>query len=396
MTYYRKFLAVAFFALLSLPTFADEVNFINDNVRTALDRAAAEGKLVFIDFWADYCSPCKLMEKYTFTDPSVIERMNGSYVPVRINIETFDGYDLKAQYNVKLLPTIIVLNSKGKQVARFEESMSGSKLTEILARYDTKKNRKKFAKPTPAPVKNGFAPDFDIVAKPNLKSTALPTKPVEKPAPIAATPAVAAPRPVTSEAAAVAPNKPAVTFRPPVFGAAPPPNNNATKPAKPADVPTNYNTVANNRAVTKVEKPANINAVATNRSVTKVEKPASFGAPSTAPTIAAANTAARAVGVKNTVATTTSKSSATSITTGDFTIQVGNYGLKENADRMTKTMKTQLEGKQKVFLLTGGSEALTTHRVLVGGFKSHQEAMEFKKKNQISGFVQNFKAFIRK
>ena len=168
-TYCRRLLTIAFFALLSLPTFAEEVNFINDNVRAAIDRAAVEGKLVFLDFWADYCSPCKLMEKYTFTDPSVIERMNGSYVPVRINIETFDGYDLKAQYNVKLLPTIIVLNSKGKQVARFEESMSGSKLSAILAQYDTKKNRKKFAKPEPEPVKAGFAPDFDIVAKPSIK-----------------------------------------------------------------------------------------------------------------------------------------------------------------------------------------------------------------------------------
>jgi thioredoxin-related protein len=388
--YCRRLLTVAFFALLSLPTFAEEVNFINDNVRAAIDRAAVEGKLVFLDFWADYCSPCKLMEKYTFTDPSVIERMNGSYVPVRINIETFDGYDLKAQYNVKLLPTIIVLNSKGKQVARFEESMSGSKLSAILAQYDTKKNRKKFAKPAPEPVKEGFSPDFDIVAKPSIKSTTLPTKPVEKPALVAA-PVVVAPRPINSNVAPTVPNNTTKsTFKPPVFGASPPSpatNNSATKPE---DIPTTYNSVAVNRSVTKVEKPTDFNATTTtaaNRAVTKVEKPANFNTPTT--------TNARAIAVNNTTTTETKKASVTSITAGYFTIQVGNFVQKENADRVSKTMKTQFDGKQKVFLLSGGSETLTTHRVMVGGFKTHKDATAFKKKNQINGFVQNYSSYIK-
>jgi thioredoxin-related protein len=370
-TYYRRFLALAFFALLTLPSFAEEVNFINDNVRTAIDRAAAEGKLVFLDFWADYCSPCKLMEKYTFTDPSVIQRMNGSYVPVRINIETFDGYDLKAQYNVKLLPTIIVLNSKGKQVARFEESMSGSKLYEILAKYDVKKNRKKFAKPEAEPAKTGFSQDFDIVAKPNVSSVGFPAKSVDKNALIAA-PSVAAPALVNSNSAPSAPsnvenstNK--IVFRPPpVFGLA---------PAKPA---TNGNTA---------DVPSNYNKVATNRSVTKVEKPTNFNAPNTAPN--------RAIAVNNTTSTTSKRASLTSITAGYFTIQVGNFAMKENADRASKVMKAQMAGKQKVFLLSGGSESLITHRVMVGGFKTHKEASEFKTKNQIEGFVQNYASYIK-
>ena len=389
-TYCRRLLTIAFFALLSLPTFAEEVNFINDNVRAAIDRAAAEGKLVFLDFWADYCSPCKLMEKYTFTDPSVIERMNGSYVPVRINIETFDGYDLKAQYNVKLLPTIIVLNSKGKQVARFEESMSGSKLSAILAQYDTKKNRKKFAKPAPESVKAGFAPDFDIVAKPSIKSNTLPTKPVEKPVLVAA-PIIVASRPNNSNIAATVPNNTAKsTFKPPVFGASPPLSATSNSTAKPEDIPTNYNSVASNRSVTKVEKPTDFNATTTttaNRAVTKVEKPANFNVRTA--------TNARVLAVNNTATAETKKVSVTSITAGYFTIQVGNFVQKENADRVSKTMKTQFDGKQKVFLLSGGSETLTTHRVMVGGFKTHKDATEFKKRNQINGFVQNYSSYIK-
>ena len=379
-TYYRRFVAVALFALFTLPTFAEEVNFIRDNVRVAIDRAAAEGKLVFIDFWADYCSPCKLMEKYTFTDPSVIDKMNSSYVPVRINIETFDGYDLKAQYNVKLLPTIIVLNSKGKLVARFEESMSGSKLLAVLAKYDTKKNRAIFEKPKESPVKEGFSPDFDIVAKPNAhtRPTPLPVKVTEKPMATPAPVTTATPRSMPKENTNIAANnavKPATnpTFKAPVYGRTAPTNattsNNmpSVKPTKVADVPTGYNNVATPR-----------------RAVSTVEK-----------TTAAAENTTTSTTTNSTIKRTNTAMETAVFTKGNFTIQVGNFASKDNASRMSGVMKIQVEGKQKVFLISGGTTESTTHRVMVGGFKTHKEATEFKKKNQINGFVQSFAAFMK-
>ena len=81
------------------------------------------------------------MEEYTYTNQSVIERMNGNYVPVKVNIQSFDGFDLKNQYKVTVLPTIIVLDSKGRQVARYEESMSASKLSEVLDKHNLPQNR---------------------------------------------------------------------------------------------------------------------------------------------------------------------------------------------------------------------------------------------------------------
>jgi thiol-disulfide isomerase/thioredoxin len=372
-TYYRRFVLLGLFALLTFPTFAEEVNFIKDNVRVAIDRAAAEGKLVFLDFWADYCSPCQLMEKYTFTDPSVISRMNGSYVPVRINIETFDGYDLKAQYGVKLLPTIIVLNSKGQQVARFEESMSATKLNEVLAKYDTKKNRTKIEKPKENAPNPNFSPDFETVSKPNVnakptvKPADLPSKPVEKPALAATNPAVA-PRPTMKENTSVATNnatKPTEKpiFKAPVYGTAAPtnPTRNAPtiKPTRVVDAPKEYSN-------------------ATVRKPVVVEKPVAV-----APREATAPTKGNA------------KESTERFTKGTFTIQVGNFINKDNAVRVSGTMKVQMDGKQKVFLLSGGPVNATTHRVMVGGFKTHKEATEFKKQNQIEGFVQNYATFIK-
>ncbi len=141
MTKRIRFVATLVCLSLSLHTFAEELTFINDDLRTGMNRAAGEGKLIFLEFWANYCTPCKVMEEYTYTNPSVIERMNGNYVPVKVNIQSFDGFDLKNQYKVTVLPTIIVLDSKGRQVARYEESMSASQLSTVLDKHNVPKNR---------------------------------------------------------------------------------------------------------------------------------------------------------------------------------------------------------------------------------------------------------------
>ncbi|GGF45486.1 hypothetical protein GCM10011339_37470 [Echinicola rosea] len=56
-------------------------------------------KKVFIDFYTDWCTYCKKMDKMVFTNPEVIALLNREYYPVRMNAETrdtihFDGLTL--------------------------------------------------------------------------------------------------------------------------------------------------------------------------------------------------------------------------------------------------------------------------------------------------------------
>lgn len=141
MLHKLRFIATLACLSLSFSVFAEEINFINDDLRAGINRAAGEGKLVFLEFWASYCTPCKMMEEYTFTNTSVIERMTNNYVPVKVNIQSFDGFDLKNQYKITVLPTIIILDSKGRQLGRYEETMSPSKLNSVLDKYNVPQNR---------------------------------------------------------------------------------------------------------------------------------------------------------------------------------------------------------------------------------------------------------------
>jgi cell division septation protein DedD len=151
-----RFVATLVCLSLSFSIFAEEgLIFINNDLRAGLNRAASEGKLIFLEFHANYCTPCKMMEEYTFTNATVVQRMNSGYIPVKIDIQTFDGFDLKSQYKVKVLPTILILDSKGHLVARYEETMAPTQLNSVLDKHNLPKNRTRVA-PTPVAYTNNI------------------------------------------------------------------------------------------------------------------------------------------------------------------------------------------------------------------------------------------------
>lgn len=127
-----------------------ELNFIEGNLKEAKQRASEEGRLTFVEFYADWCTPCKMMERNVLNDDKISSFLDDNYVPVRINVDDFDGYAWKQHYNVSPLPTIIIFNSKGKIVERISEAVSVSRLYKVLEKHNTAKNKvaKKTAKRT--------------------------------------------------------------------------------------------------------------------------------------------------------------------------------------------------------------------------------------------------------
>lgn len=136
-----------FFLLLTLPLFlgssstSTKVNFYKGNLTKAKERAAQEGKLYFVDFMARWCMPCRWMDETTFSDARVARYISDHYIPVKVDIDDFDGYAYKQMYDIKLLPSIMIFNAKGEVVAKYEESLPPSKLLKILAKYNTPENR---------------------------------------------------------------------------------------------------------------------------------------------------------------------------------------------------------------------------------------------------------------
>ena len=54
------------------------------------DSLSAKPKKVFIDFYTDWCTYCRKMDKAVFTKPEVVKMLNESYYAVKMNAESMD------------------------------------------------------------------------------------------------------------------------------------------------------------------------------------------------------------------------------------------------------------------------------------------------------------------
>jgi uncharacterized protein YyaL (SSP411 family) len=78
----------------------------------ALARAAAEGKLIFLDISATWCHWCHVLDRTSLSDPRVVRMLNEDYIPVRV--DTDRRPDINDRYNQGGWPTTAVLLPDGQ------------------------------------------------------------------------------------------------------------------------------------------------------------------------------------------------------------------------------------------------------------------------------------------
>lgn len=103
--------------LASAPAFSVEQEIAwTEDYDAAVRRAASANCVLLLHFYGDYCPPCKLLDKKTFHDPSLVAAINENVVAVKINAEK--RKDLATKYNVNRWPTDVYLYSNGDELYR--------------------------------------------------------------------------------------------------------------------------------------------------------------------------------------------------------------------------------------------------------------------------------------
>ncbi len=81
----------------------------------AQEKAQAENKSIFIDFYATWCGPCKYMEDDVFTNTEVGAYFNANFISLRIDAEK-EELALVESINLEAYPTLVFFDAKGNQM----------------------------------------------------------------------------------------------------------------------------------------------------------------------------------------------------------------------------------------------------------------------------------------
>lgn len=94
------------------------IEFFDGTYTEALERAKKENKHVFLDVYATWCGPCKMLKKQTFKDEEVGNYYNKNFINIAIDGETEEGRKLMSLYNINSYPTLLIVDSEGKVKTR--------------------------------------------------------------------------------------------------------------------------------------------------------------------------------------------------------------------------------------------------------------------------------------
>lgn len=115
---------------------------IEETWYTDYDQAVADAKKqdkkLLLDFWAPYCSLCKLIANTTLKDPAVVKALQADYIVVSINgndadLEPFKT--LKEQYTIKGFPNLLLVDPQdGKLLHRWQGEIEDEEITHVVAK----------------------------------------------------------------------------------------------------------------------------------------------------------------------------------------------------------------------------------------------------------------------
>lgn len=115
-----------------------QVRFETKTTDAVREMAVRSGKLVFIDLYADWCPPCRMMERDVFSRSDVGEFMERYFVAAKYNTDKTTGRELLKKYGNGSIPLYLIFDTEGDLLGRIQGAADAGtfldNLRQILAR----------------------------------------------------------------------------------------------------------------------------------------------------------------------------------------------------------------------------------------------------------------------
>jgi thiol:disulfide interchange protein len=97
-----------------------QVKFETKSTDAVREMAIKEGKLVFIDLYASWCPPCRMMERQVFSRKDVGQFMSERFVAAKYDTDEKTGRELMNRYGNGAIPLYLIFDTKGELLGRIQ------------------------------------------------------------------------------------------------------------------------------------------------------------------------------------------------------------------------------------------------------------------------------------
>ena len=111
------------------------------SVQSALPLAQRTGKPILYDFSAEWCGPCKVMEREVFANARLAAMINSRFIPVRVidrrqedSVNPPEVDALQKRYGIHAFPTVVIADAKGVEKSKMIGYQGGIAFEHLLQR----------------------------------------------------------------------------------------------------------------------------------------------------------------------------------------------------------------------------------------------------------------------
>lgn len=117
-----------------------QVRFETGSTDSVRSMAQKQNKLVFIDLYATWCGPCRMMERQVFSKKEVGDFMERYFVAAKYDVDKTLGRQLMSEYGRGSIPLYLVFDTDGVLWGRVEGAAPAKEFLEnlrtIIDRYE--------------------------------------------------------------------------------------------------------------------------------------------------------------------------------------------------------------------------------------------------------------------